>query len=270
MNQQTTHYPLARKGAGIFRFAVVLLAAGFFSCAETAEYFPGESWERAETPEQLGFNSEKLGEARDYSATINTSAVMIVSGGRIVDEWGETDRKFMTHSIRKSFLSALFGNYVEDGTIDLDLSMEQIGIDDDPPLSPLERTATIRDCIKARSGIYHDALYESQGMKALKPTGLVVRPGTFWYYNNWDFNALGTIFEQLTGKKIFEALKHEIADPIGMEDFEVEDGWYVEGEESVHPAYPFHISARDLARFGLLMLREGRWEGEQLVPANWV
>jgi CubicO group peptidase (beta-lactamase class C family) len=241
------------------------------SCAgPAAEHFPGEQWESAGSPEQLGFSPEKLALARDFSGTINTAAVMIVRNGRIVDEWGETDRKFMTHSIRKSFLSAMFGKYVRDGIIDLDNTMEEVGIDDEPPLTLLERTATIRDCLKSRSGIYHDALYESQRMKELKPVGLRVRPGTFWYYNNWDFNASGTIFEKLTGKGIFEALKEEIADPIGMEDFEVDDGWYVHGEESVHPAYPFHITSRDLARFGLLMLRGGRWGDVQVVPADWV
>jgi CubicO group peptidase (beta-lactamase class C family) len=259
----------------VFQVLIGLALISLASCAEPApepepEHFPGAQWEHAENAEQLGFNAEKLALARDYSSTINTAAVMIVRDGRIVDAWGETDRKFMTHSIRKSFMSAMYGKYIRDGVIDLDMTMEEAGIDDDPPLTPLERTATIRDCLKSRSGIYHDALYESQGMKDLKPIGLVVRPGTFWYYNNWDFNASGTIFEKMTGKGIFEALKLEIADPIGMEDFEVEDGWYVHGEESIHPAYPFHISTRDLARFGLLMLRGGRWGEVQVVPADWV
>jgi len=240
------------------------------AACSTIERFPGEQWEKAVAPEDLGFSSRLLDQAREYSGTINTAAVMIISDGMIVDEWGEVDKKFMTHSIRKSFLSALFGNYVADGTISLDLSMEDLGIDDDPPLTAMERTATIRDLLKTRSGIYHDALYESQRMKDLKPVGLMVRPGTHWYYNNWDFNAAGTIFMQLTGKDIFEAIKEDIADPIGMEQFEPGDGWYVTGEESIHPAYPFAIDARDLARFGLLMLRQGRWEDRQVIPAEWV
>jgi len=234
------------------------------------ERFPGESWERAHRVEDFRFSSEGLERAREYAQTINTAAVMIVTEGIIVDEWGEVDTKYMTHSIRKSFLSAMYGRYVEDGTINLDLTMEDIGIDDDPPLTALERTASIRDIMKSRSGIYHDALYESQRMKDLKPVGLVVRPGTFWYYNNWDFNAAGTIFMQLTGRDFFRALKDEIADPIGMEQFEADDGWYVTGEESIYPAYPFAIDSRDLARFGLLMLRGGRWEDRQVVPASWV
>ncbi len=244
---------------------VALLA----SCA-APERYPGEQWDKAVVPEDFGFSSEQLAQAKEYTSTLNTAAVVIVSGGVIVDEWGAVDTKFMTHSIRKSFLSAMFGKYVSDGTISLDHSLEEIGIDDDPPLTLTERTATIRDLLKSRSGIYHDALYESQRMKDLKPVGLVVRPGTHWYYNNWDFNALGTVFMELTGKDIFGALEEDIARPIGMEQFEADDGWYVTGEESIHAAYPFAIDARDLARFGLLMLRQGRWEDQQVIPAGWV
>jgi len=98
---------------------------------------------------------------------------------------------------------------------------------------------------KASSGIYHPALYESARMKELKPERHSQIPGTQWYYNNWDFNAAGTAFEKLTGKKIFEAIEEEIAIPTGMEDFSAEDGWYVSGEESIHPAYPFAITAHD-------------------------
>ncbi len=256
-----------------FTFRTLLIVISFIflisSCTEPERY-PGETWDIAENPEKLGFCSDKLAKAKEYSKTINTAAVVIVTDGMIVDEWGEVNTKYMTHSIRKSFLSAMFGNYVQDITINIDHTVEDIGIDDDPPLTDLERSATIRDLLKSRSGIYHDALYESQTMKDLKPTGLIVQPGTFWYYNNWDFNALGTIFMQQTGKDFFEALEKDIAKPISMEQFEADDGWYVTGDESIHAAYPFSIDARDLARFGLLMLRQGRWEDKQVIPEQWV
>jgi CubicO group peptidase (beta-lactamase class C family) len=236
----------------------------------SAQVYPGAKWQLATDPSELGFNPEKLQDARNYAATINTAAVVIVKSGIIVYEWGEVGKKYMTHSIRKSFLSALYGNYVNDGVIDLDKTVYELGLDDEPPLSDIERTATLRDCIKARSGIYHPALYESARMKELKPQRHSQIPGTHWYYNNWDFNAAGTAFEKLTGKKIFEAIEEEIAIPTGMEDFSAEDGWYVSGEESIHPAYPFSITAHDMARFGLLMLRKGEWNGKQLIPSGWV
>jgi hypothetical protein len=95
-------------------------------------------------------------------------------------------------------------------------------------------------------------------------------PGTFWYYNNWDFNTLGFIYEHGTGEGIFTAFKQRIADPIGMLDYQPSDGRYVRGPESDHPAYPMRMSAQDLARFALLYLHEGRWKDRQIVSADWV
>jgi CubicO group peptidase (beta-lactamase class C family) len=94
--------------------------------------------------------------------------------------------------------------------------------------------------------------------------------GTFWFYNNWDFNVLGTIFEKKTGMKIGEAFYKRIALPIGMQDFRPEDVYYLGGTVSVHSAYHFEMTARDLARFGLLYLRQGRWNNLQIVPESWI
>lgn len=248
---------------------LLFLSFTLTSCTQKTT-FPGKQWSKVQNVMEMGYAVDKIENAKQYSETINTSAVVIIENGMIVDEWGEVDKKYMTHSIRKSFLSAMYGEYVLNGSIDLDKTMEAIGVDDEPPLSDIEKKATIRDCIKARSGIYHPALYESQGMKDRKPPRHTEKPGAHWYYNNWDFNAAGTIFEKFSGKKIFEALKSSIADPIQMEDFEVEDGWYVTGEESIHPAYPFKITAHDFARFGLLMLRNGNWNGKQVIAEEWV
>jgi CubicO group peptidase (beta-lactamase class C family) len=55
-----------------------------------------------------------------------------------------------------------------------------------------------------------------------------------------------------------------------MQDFSVADGRYVFDPVSIHPAYPFNMTARDLARFGQLILNGGRWDGAQIVPADWV
>lgn len=98
-------------------------------------------------------------------------------------------------------------------------------------------------------------------------------PGTFWCYNNWDFNALGTIFEQLTGKTVHQAFDERIAKPLQFEDFslagEKPDGWHDHFTESRHAAYPFRLSTRDLARFGQLYLRHGSWNGAHILPQGW-
>lgn len=234
--------------------------------------YPGNSWERLSQPEAFGWSREKLKAARDYTATINTAAVMVVVGGQILDEWGQTTTRLNVNSIRKSFLSALYGAPVRDGLIKLSSTLAELDIDDnEPSLTAVEKTATVFDLLTARSGVYHPALYEPDVFKAVRPPRGSHAPGTFWNYsNNWGFNALGTIFERQTKTGIFEAFKVRIAGPIGMEDFRVQDGSYFTGPESIHPAYPFRMTARDMARFGLLFLRQGNWRGNQVIPRDWV
>jgi CubicO group peptidase (beta-lactamase class C family) len=152
-----------------------------------------------------------------------------------------------------------------------DLTLGELGIDDnEPSLTPAEKQATVGDLLKARSGVYHPALYETAAMQAQRPPRGSHAPGTFWYYNNWDFNVLGTIFEHQTKTNPFAEFKARIADPIGMEDFRLEDCTYVTGAASVYPAYPCRMTARDLARFGLLFLRAEAGRGQQLIPRDWV
>ncbi len=249
-------------------FVVALLVT---ISASAQGVYPAREWSHVKNVARSGWSVEKLKAAHDYAGTIPTAAVMIVQGGRVVDEWGDTATRFNIHSIRKSFLSAMYGIHAADGCIDLTKTMEQLGIDDnEPSLTAVEKRATVHDLLKARSGVYHPALYETPGMKAARPARGSHEPGTFWYYNNWDFNVLGTLFERFTKTNIFREFKASIADPIGMQDFRIEDGTYVPGPDSVYPAYPFRMTARDMARFGLLFLHSGRWQGRQIVPAAWV
>ncbi|MCW8812280.1 MAG: beta-lactamase family protein, partial [Chlorobium sp.] len=134
-----------------------------------------------------------------------------------------------------------------------------------------EKQATVRQLLQSRSGVYHKAAAETQEMKETRPARGSHAPGTFFYYNNWDFNALGTILEQETGTTIFEEFKSRIADPIGMEDFSVSNcNYQYEDSLSMHPAYSFRMSARDMARFGVLYQKNGNWKGNQIIPADWI
>lgn len=235
--------------------------------------FPSATWERFSPAEATaaGWSCEKLAEARTYAGTVNTEAVFIVTRGKVLDSWGAVEKKFNVHSIRKSFLSAMCGIQVEAGRLKLDSTMAGLGIDDNAPsLTDVEKRATVLQLLQSRSGVYHPALYETAKMKAARPERHSHEPGTFWYYNNWDFNVLGTIYEQVAHAGIYDDYKRLIAAPIGMEDYEAADGVYFTGADSIHRAYPFRMTARDMARFGLLYLHGGQWSGKQVVPAAWV
>jgi CubicO group peptidase (beta-lactamase class C family) len=107
-------------------------------------------------------------------------------------------------------------------------------------------------------------------MRQARPARGSHAPGTSWYYNNWDFNVLGTIYRRSTGEDIFRAIDERLARRIGMQDFRAADGEYYLEEVSEHPGYIFRISARDLARFGVLYLHRGQWRGNQLIQESWV
>jgi CubicO group peptidase (beta-lactamase class C family) len=208
---------------------------------------------------------------RKHAKATGTAALFIVKDGVVIEDWGKTKRKFMCHSIRKSFLSCLYGIQIEEQRIDVSQTLADLEIDDnDPSLTVDEKRATVLDLLKARSGVYHPALAETPEMIAARPVRGSHRAGDFWYYNNWDFNALGTIFEQETGATTFQEFVSRIAIPIGMEDFRIQDAAYVHGATSIHPAYAFRVTARDLARFGYLFAQQGRWGDRQIVPASWI
>jgi len=196
---------------------------------------------------------------------------MLIQHGVVVVEYGDIAARTELHSCRKSFLSALIGNAVARGQIHLDDTLEKLGLDDNPPsLTPEEKQATVRMLLQARSGVYHVAAYETLGMEAMRPARGSHPPGSFWYYNNWDFNTLGGIYEKAVGRSIYASLADEIGAPIGMQDFRAKDGHDVRIAESRYAAYTMKMSARDFARFALLYLHGGNWEGRQVVPAQWV
>ena len=223
-------------------------------------------------PEDAGWSSQKLGEAKAFAAKINSAAVMVLYDGQIFVSWGNVEKKYRLHSIRKPLLSALYGIYWGRGKVRLDATLEELGIDDIPPgLTKEEKQAKVSDLLQSCSGVYHEAAAETREMAGVRPARGSHPPGAFYYYNNWDFNALGTIFEKMTGAKIFEAFKKEIADPIGMEDFSLDDcGYSYEENKSRHPAYNFRMSARDLARLGVLYQKNGSWNGKQIIPRDWI
>ena len=233
--------------------------------------YPRQTWLEYETPEEAGWSSEKLQEAREYFETINSAAVMVVHDGAVLAAWGDVERRYMCHSVRKSLLSALYGIHVAGGKIDLNKTLAQLNIDDSPPLTDAEKQARVIDLLKSRSGVYHTAAYETANMKSKRPKRGSHKPGEVFWYNNWDFNALCTIFEKQTGAKVFEEFQKQFALPLQMEDFRLQDTYYhLEPHHSIHPAYPFRLSARDMARFGLLFLRRGRWHDKQILTDQWV
>lgn len=223
------------------------------------------------SPERAGWQKEKLDQIHLKIEEIGSTSAMIIQHGLVVAAYGDVTHKSNLHSCRKSLLNALLGIAVAGGKINLDDTMEKLSIDDKKPsLTPEEKQSTVHDLLEARSGVYHTAAYETKGMEEKRPARGSHAHGTFWYYNNWDFNVLGYVYEKAMGEKIFDAFYSQIAQPIGMQDFKPKDGEYITDPESRYPAYVFDMSARDFARFALLYLHGGKWNDVQVVPKDWV
>jgi CubicO group peptidase (beta-lactamase class C family) len=231
---------------------------------EAALIYPGADWQPVMAD---GWSASVLQTLTDELGQGGSTAMMIVDHGRLVFAWGDIAQRSSIASVRKSLISILFGIHAETGRIDLSDTLADLGIVDIEPLTPIERSASVRDLLSARSGVYHPSVYDTNHGRPARGSHA---PDTFWFYNNWDFNVLGTILEARCGESLFDDFAAHVATPIGMQDFSHADCRYQHGPESRHPVYKMAMSARDLARVGLLYLRAGRWNGEEIVPEAWV
>ncbi|RKL69305.1 serine hydrolase [Salipaludibacillus neizhouensis] len=250
---------------------IIILVGLFMYIYYSMESAQETTWESHDSVDEAGFNPDALNEARKYYESINSTAAMVIYKGKILFSWGDVAKSTNAHSIRKGFLSALIGIEENKGTLILNNTLEDYQIDDKPPLSFLEKQAMLSHLLTSTSGIYLPAGEESWGMRIARPSRGSHLPGDFYYYNNWDFNALGTIYNDQTGRDLFEDFAEKLAKPLEMEDFELSHTNYkYENTRSQHPSYLFRMSARDMARFGQLYLQEGEWNGEQIVPKEWI
>lgn len=266
------------RGRSPARWALfLLLVTPLCLTAQTGQepVYPGESWEYvfpdSQALEDYGWDAPAVRDAWAFIRdSANTTGLMVIDRGRVVFRFGDVEELSYVASVRKSILAMLYGRWVEDGTIDLGLTLADLGMDDVGGLLDIEKRATIEHLITARSGVYHPASNSGDNLADAPPRGSQ-EPGTYMLYSNWDFNAAGAVFEQLTDIDIYDALQAQLATPLQFQDWD-RAAQHKSGnlERSVNPAYHMWISTRDMARIGHLMLREGRWKDEQVVSRDWV
>ena len=219
-------------------------------------------------PPAQGWSGAALDEARRFAKDSGATAVIVIHQGKLVAEWGATQRRSDAHSVRKSLVSAVVGAAVDRKLLAIESDLETLGVDDNPALITSEKRATLADFLTSRTGIYRDSV--KADVERDRPMSGSHAPGTHFFYNNWSFNALGGIFEEQVNMGLGAAFDQWLATPLGMQDFRPEDVRYFHGAESSFPAYRFWISPRDLARLGVLYFDNGRWGDRQLLSAGWI
>lgn len=247
------------------------LALGLAACTHPP-FQEGVPLERYGANEDSGFNANKLAELTTYleENTPKGVAMMALQDGKVFFEYGDIQEVSYLASARKSILSMLYGAPISDGRVDLNATLGDLGIDDREGLLDIEKTATVDHILTARSGVFHPPANGGYDEDNVLPRGSVT-PGSYWLYNNWDFNVAGHIFEQATGKSIYEELERQLAIPLGFQDWNIRNQKKTENRSrSCYPAYHMYISTRDMAKIGQLMLNMGAWNGQQLIDRDWL
>jgi hypothetical protein len=220
---------------------------------------PGIEWAHA-TPESEGFSAARLDALRTFLKTHQTDAMMIISRGRVVFEYGDLKLVSKVASVRKSVLDLLYAVESQKGLKLFDYTdktVVQLGLEDKIPFLESEKHATLQQIMMSRSGIYIPSGNTDQDR--FSPKRGSYYPGTHFFYNNWDFDAAGIAFEKLTHKDIFDAMRDDLAIPLRFQDFDRGRQKKNYGTETNHFEYATYLSTRDMARLGLFALRSGAW-----------
>ena len=220
------------------------------------------------------------------TAPEGTRAVLIVHRGVLVAEryapgFGK-DRRFLSQSVAKTVLGALAGIAVHNGALTLDAPA---------PVAAWRNTAdprhaiTLRHLLQMTDGLDFNEAYfnpvtsdvlpmlfgSKRGDMAAYATDrpLAAKPGTRWAYSSGTANLVSGLVRDAVGgtrERYLTFMKAVLLDPIGMTSAEPE---FDESGTFVGSSW-LHATARDWARFGLLMLRGGVWNGAQILPKGWV
>lgn len=240
-------------------------------------------WER-DMRAQLAKNTAKepypaiLGAFKDRGGP----AGMIVRHGYIAAEWGDVERVDMTFSVSKSYLATVGGLAFDRGKItDLD---QRVGVlvKDGGFDSPHDAPITWRHLFTQTSE-WEGTLWDKPDV-ADRRAGYdrtLHEPGTFWEYNDVRVNRTALALLRVWKEPLPEVLRREVMNPIGASDtwewhgyrnsFADLDGRQVESVSGGgHWGGGVWASTRDHARFGLLFLNRGKWDGRQLVSERWV
>ncbi len=280
-----------------------------FAQSKSAAYYPppGDKWERKK-PEQVGMDATLLEAAIAFAQqqkepkTIaeviaarqrtesNPEIIgptkergeingLVLRHGYIVAEFGDTSRVDMTFSVTKSFLATVAGLAFDRGLIkNLHDPVKQY-VNDGGFDSPHNAKITWHHLLQQTSE-WEGWLWEKPATIDERPDHTQQAPGTFWNYNDVRVNRLSLALLRLFNQALPELLKKEVMNPIGASDTWVWNGYrnsdvMIGGRKinSVsgggHWGGGLFINTRDMARFGYLFLRGGKWKDKQLVSGKW-
>jgi CubicO group peptidase (beta-lactamase class C family) len=192
----------------------------------------------------------------------------------------KNDSIFTSFSVAKSFDSALVGIAIDDGKIASVHDPITKYLPEIAKRDPRFASITIRDLLQMSAGIrysedspYHDddVTYRGANLRkaALENTAIVDPPAKYFLYNDYHPLLIGLILERATGEPVSQYLQEKLWGPLGMQ---YSGSWSTDWEQPPFEKMLVGINARaiDFAKFGRLMLNDGRWDGRQILSERWV
>jgi CubicO group peptidase (beta-lactamase class C family) len=214
---------------------------------------------------------------------------IVIRKGAVVAEWGETSRVDMTFSVTKSFLSTVVGlawqrGLIRDVTDRVSEYVPQEGLFDGPHNSKITWDHLLRQTSDWQGTLWGkpDWADRPEGERPSDwPNRKLSEPGTRYKYNDVRVNVLALAALHVWRRPLPQVLRDEIMEPIGASStwrwYGYDNAWVdLDGMRvqsmtgGGHWGGGMFISARDMARFGYLFLRNGRWTDREIVSPKWI
>jgi len=275
----------------------IFFCCGFSVCLpvnaadKQALVFPGETWQMA-TPESQGIDSAKLREALDYlhenAGGVGTDETVIVRNGYLIWEGPDANNVHEIYSCTKTFTSTVLGLLATEGVLGVDdYAVRYLpSLDDQYPayaqikLSHLATMTSGYDSIKGDGWKFYEtdpAKHHEYVLTFTTPGPPLFPAGTSFKYHDPAVHILGYILTKAAGEPLEQLFIKRVADPTGMKQFTWSNYGYRDGILFNNPAGTpgkgqggAYSSPRDLARYGLLYLNKGNWNGKQILDASFV
>lgn len=231
------------------------------------------------SPESQGISSRAV---LDFVAAIEKSkallhSLMIVRNGNVVAEgwWAPyaPELKHTLYSLSKSFTSTAIGLAVAEGRLSVHDQVISFFPEQKPAqVSELLAAMRVRDLLSMSTGHDKDttSAFRSPGnddwVKAFLAQPVTHQPGTHFVYNSGATYMLSAIIQKLTGQTLIAYLTPRLFDPLGITGMD----WEVDPKGICVGGWGLRVKTEDIAKFGQLYLQEGKWDGKQIIPANWV
>jgi CubicO group peptidase (beta-lactamase class C family) len=248
-------------------------AADLPTRATDGTVYPGETWEHVR-PRALGFDGQRMEAIARDARPSRSTCLLVARKGKVVGEWNwgglepETPREVF--SVTKSITSTLVGLAQADGDLDIDDRAQRYVQEWRGTKS---RRVTIRDLLSNVSGRFWDIGTDYGDLpRAEDRTQLAIDldqlypPGKVWTYNNAAIQTLDRVVSTATGEETREYAAERLFGPLGMTHTQMT----ADPAGNTNAFFGTQTTCEDLARFGYLFLRHGRWGDDQVVPRSWV